>query len=212
MRLKKKDSFLLFNATQGEWEVSIEAQFRNKTQCRFLQQTQKSPQDNTETHLFFGLLKKNALDTLIQKATETGVTHLHPCTTRYSVVQSVNQARLSRIAKEAAEQSNRLCVPIVSNVRPLLEHIHQQGCSISAIGLLSPKGLSKAIDILSQWSKHPKIGFVIGPEGGWHAAEESCLESLCTPFRLGPNILRSETAATVILGTWLQYKPQKITK
>ena len=48
----------------------------------------------------------------------------------------------------------------------------------------------------------PPSGFllIIGPEGGWTEGEEDlALEKGAVPFSLGPNVLRTETAAVCAL-------------
>jgi len=45
---------------------------------------------------------------------------------------------------------------------------------------------------------------LIGPEGGFDAAEREAIRALpqCRPVSLGPRILRADTAAAVAIGVW----------
>ncbi len=64
--------------------------------------------------LVFALLKRDATDLVVQKATELGVAALQPVLTERGNTQRMNADRLAAIAIEAAEQSERLTVPVAA--------------------------------------------------------------------------------------------------
>src|ERR1700691_5107618 len=74
--------------------------------------------------LIFALLKRDATDLVVQKATELGVAALWPVMTSRTNAQRVNLERLHAIAIEAAEQSERLIVPCIHEPRPLTTLLH----------------------------------------------------------------------------------------
>ncbi len=69
--------------------------------------------------LAFALLKRDATDLVVQKATELGVAALLPVLTERGNTHRMNADRLTAIAIEAAEQCERLTVPDLHAPRPL---------------------------------------------------------------------------------------------
>ena len=67
----------------------------------------------------FALLKRDATDLVVPKATELGAAVILPVLTARTNAGRVNQTRLYAIATEAAEQSERLTVPVLHPPAPL---------------------------------------------------------------------------------------------
>jgi 16S rRNA (uracil1498-N3)-methyltransferase len=141
--------------------------------------------------LIFALLKRDATDLVVQKATELGVSALWPVLTARTGAQRVNLTRLHAIALEAAEQSERLTVPAIHEPRPLTV-------------LLRSWPADRRLFVAAERSAAPPIvataeltALLVGPEGGFSAAELDALRErpLVTLVNLGPRILRAETAA-----------------
>ena len=139
----------------------------------------------------------------MQKATELGVAELLPAITERTNADRVNAGRLHAIAVEAAEQCERLTVPVI-----------HPPCPLSALlgSWPPPRRLVVAVERagappVASARGHP-AGLLVGPEGGWARAELDAL--LRHPFvvaaSLGPRVLRAETAAIVGLAL-LQAEP-----
>ena len=56
---------------------------------------------------------------MIEKATELGVSALFPVRTARTIVERLNAERFGAIAIEAAEQSERLTLPVIHPLQPL---------------------------------------------------------------------------------------------
>ena len=69
--------------------------------------------------LVFAPIKRARIDYLVEKATELGASALVPVITRHTHVERLNLDRLRAHAIEAAEQSERLTVPLISQSRVL---------------------------------------------------------------------------------------------
>ena len=128
------------------------------------------------------------MEWLVEKATELGVTRLQPVLTRRSVVSSLNLDRLATIARGAAEQCERLGVPRMEAALPL--HVILDTWPGGTLLVAAERREAPPI------AAGPRA-FLVGPEGGFTDAELDDLAqrpfvSLC---RLGPRILRAETAA-----------------
>lgn len=142
------------------------------------------------------LLKGDALEDVIQHATEIGVAGFRLVITERCVAREISARKLDRlrsIAREAAEQSERGIVPSIAEPVPLAETF--------------------ATGSVLLYERHDGVGLgsvalpstvVIGPEGGFGPAEvTAAAEAGVILAGLGPRILRSQTvalaAASVIL-------------
>jgi len=186
MRRAVGDAVDLFNGRDGEWRASI-AELR-RDRARFTILTPLRPQTpEPDLWLIFAPLKRDATDLAVQKATELGVSAIHPVFTAHTNTARLNLDRLAAIATEAAEQSERLTVPTIHAPRPLPDLLAAW-----------PKGRTLAAAIeRGAPAPIPHAGaLLVGPEGGFAPAELDALRAyrFVSPICLGPRILRAETA------------------
>ncbi len=132
---------------------------------------------------------------LAEKATELGVTRLVPLeTTRSRQVESrlregtLEKAR--RRAREACKQSGNPWAPVIDGLTAI-ESL--AGLVPGVRWLLADGGAEKAPPI----APDAAIGWLIGPEGGFSAADLVSVARCLAPYpvSLGPHLLRFETAA-----------------
>jgi len=190
MRRAVGDAVVLFNGSDGEWAARIVALRRGV--AGFVADEMLRPQaPEPDLWLVFALLKRDATDLVVQKATELGVAALHPVLTARTNAQRVNLARFHAIATEAAEQSERLTVPAIREPRPLAV-------------LLQSWPAGRRLLVAAERVAAPPIvttekpaALLVGPEGGFAPTELEALRRhpLVTLMSLGPRILRAETAA-----------------
>ncbi|GAE26953.1 ribosomal RNA small subunit methyltransferase E [Halalkalibacter wakoensis JCM 9140] len=157
-----------------------------------------------------GLPKGDKLDYIIQKGTELGATAFLPFSASRSIVKWDEKKadkkieRLEKIAKEAAEQSYRERIPVISNVfsfQKLLQQLSAYDVVIVAYEESAKAGeKAQLAQVLSKALPGQNILIVIGPEGGITEDEVASLTEhgaiLCG---FGPRILRTETAALYAL-------------
>jgi 16S rRNA (uracil1498-N3)-methyltransferase len=197
MRLGGQDTVALFNGRDGEWLARLEPEARHRLFLR--SETRLRPQAaEPGPWLAFAPIKKAAGDFLVEKATELGAERLIPVITKHTVTSRVNLDRLAANAREAAEQCGRLTVPEVLEPRPL-DHLVRDWPAHRRLLVGDERGTGRP---LAQVLAEPPLagaplGLLIGPEGGFAAAELDGLGQL--PFTvlvsLGPRVLRAETAA-----------------
>jgi 16S rRNA (uracil1498-N3)-methyltransferase len=142
------------------------------------------------------------MDWVVQKATELGVTRIVPLLTLRSVVRlDASQARKKTehwqaVAVAACEQCGRNRLPVVQDpqeLRPFLAELPPDSTGL----LLSPAGDVHLPDLPV---KTAAITVLIGPEGGLAPEEQqAAITAGFTPARLGPRVLRTETAAIAAL-------------
>jgi 16S rRNA (uracil1498-N3)-methyltransferase len=190
MRRLTGDTVCLFNGRDGEWEAGIVALDRHAARVE-VQTCLRAQAPEPDLWLVFALLKRDATDVVVEKATELGVSALWPVVTARCVVRGVHPDRLQRIAIEAAEQCERLSVPEIHEPRPL-----------SDLLATWPEGrrlivAAERVADLEMAAVPPPSALLVGPEGGFDPAELDALRArpLVTFASLGPRILRAETAA-----------------
>jgi 16S rRNA (uracil1498-N3)-methyltransferase len=192
MRRAAGDPVHLFNGKDGEWSSRIASLSRGK--AAFAVETLVRPQAaEADLWLAFALLKRDATDLVVQKATELGVSALLPVFTERTNAVRVNLDRLRAIAIEATEQSERLAVPDIYPVRQLDD-------------ILAAWPADRSLFVALERATAPALapmtgpaGLLIGPEGGFGPLDQTLLDRcrLVRPVSLGPRILRAETAAIV---------------
>lgn len=187
------DAVAVFNARDGEFAARI-ATLR-KDRCAFiLGERLRAPAPEPDLRLMVAALKRDALDWVVEKATELGVSAIHPATTRRSVVDRVNLDRLGAIARGAAEQCERLSVPVIHPVMPL----HAALDAWDGAPLLVAAERRDAVPIRRAAAPLGlPCGWLVGPEGGFERGEldDATGRPFVTAVALGPRILRAETAA-----------------
>lgn len=192
MRRRAGDPLRLFNGRDGEWCGRISA-LRSDRGTLVAHRQLRAQADEPDVWLAFALLKRNATDLVVQKATELGVAALLPVVTERTNAARVNLARLTAIATEAAEQSERLSVPGVQAPRTLMDLLGSWPATRRLVVALER---SDAPPILPTGGP---VGLLIGPEGGFTPGERGRLLTDCCvqPASLGPFVLRADTAAIV---------------
>jgi len=205
----------VFNGKDGEWQAVVtEASRKNavlKVETRLREQAGVPP-----LRLCFAPVKKSRTDFIVEKATELGAATMQPVITRRTQSERVRTDRLMALAVEAAEQTERLCLPQVSEPVTLerlladwpegerLIFCDEAGDGEGPWG--GPKGRARPMMEMLRAEPDPsgRWTILIGPEGGFDDAERAHLRSLpfVRPVTLGPRILRADTAAVTALTLW----------
>jgi len=151
--------------------------------------------------LALGMSRGERMDYAIQKAAELGVDTVVPLLTERCGVHldprraGQRQAHWQRVGISACEQCGRNRLPEVRAVSTLGEWL---AAAPSAPGLVLAPGADRPITALD----HPgqALTLLIGPEGGLSTQElDLALQAGFQAIRLGPRVLRAETAAVAAL-------------
>lgn len=113
MRRKTGDTVRLFNGRDGEWRAEIAEAGKRAATLRLTGRTREQ-YDPPDLWLLFAPVKKARTDFIAEKATELGATKLQPVFTRFTNSERVRTDRLAALAKEAAEQTERLDLPEIA--------------------------------------------------------------------------------------------------
>jgi 16S rRNA (uracil1498-N3)-methyltransferase len=165
-------------------------------------------------HLYPALFKFDRFEWMIEKATELGVTGIHPFQAARSE-RGLGEAgrkrivRWERIALEASQQSRRMHLPEIHSPAPFKTVLSAD----ATVRLLldeesSAQPVLTVVESLSCGrNTDDSIALVTGPEGGWTEEEKARLTAAdWSAGSLGPTILRAETAAiaaiSVVNAAW----------
>jgi 16S rRNA (uracil1498-N3)-methyltransferase len=208
MRRHDGDQIRVFNGRDGEWLAGLNIHGSGKKIAVTLSpQSQTRPQQpEPDLWLCAAPIKRQHYDYMVQKAVELGISSLCPMVTQRTQVRETNPERLAAIALEAAEQSERLTLPVIQSEISLPRLTEQWAidrlpfiCAEHGTALPIQQALSSL-----QAKSYLKAAIFTGPEGGFSDEELTLLGTLPNALcvRLGPRILRADTAALAALACW----------
>jgi 16S rRNA (uracil1498-N3)-methyltransferase len=198
LRLGKGEQVTVFNGRGEERLATIDRLDRQRAELSLGARLAALPEPTLETTLIQALVKNDAMDLIVQKATELGVRRIHAVKTDHSVVQldaSRAERRLAhwrKIAQSACEQSGRHSPPLIQTYASLAECI--AGVPEGAVRIvLDPHAPSVGQTLPRAVTK---VCLLVGPEGGFSSADLAQISAAgFTALRLGPRTLRADTAA-----------------
>ena len=191
MRMKRGSNINFFNK-DGEWLSEIVFLDRDRVEVKFLNKL-KEPTKNSNIELAICLVKKSPMDTILQKATELGVSKIIPIVSERTEVKELNFERANKIVVEATEQSNQLIPPQISEVTKLRDYLKNLDDSSKLLFAdVNSKNKLKAEAL----KEAKTLSVLIGPEGDFSPSEQELIlsNSNAVPFTISRNILRSDTA------------------
>jgi 16S rRNA (uracil1498-N3)-methyltransferase len=193
MRRAPGDPVRMFNGRDGEWDGSIVSLARGRATL-LADSLLRPQQDDLDLWLVFALLKRDTTDLVVQKAAELGVAALLPVFTERTNAGRVNENRLRAIAVEAAEQSERLTVPLIQAARGLDQVLTEWPDGRPLFVAMEREHFLPAPNRIGT-----AVALLVGPEGGFGPRDRALLarHGFVRPVSLGQRILRAETAAIV---------------
>ena len=201
LRLRVGEALTVFNGAGGEYAASIEHAHAGRVAVAIGELRAIERESPLTLTLAQGVSRGERMDLVVQKATELGASGLAPVLAERSVVRLTAQQAERRlnhwraIAIAACEQSGRNRLPAIASPVPLKDFLRTSDGSMRL--LLSPAATATLADLPRLVSA---ITVLIGPEGGLAEAEqEAAVAAGFKPVRLGPRVLRTETAAITAL-------------
>lgn len=209
LRLRAGDELVVFNGEGGEFKARVAQVERRSSQVELLAFVECSKESSLEVVLVQGVSRGERMDYTVQKAVELGVTRIVPVITERTVVnikgerQEKRQAHWQAVVNSACEQSGRNRVPEVAPIVSLHNWLATQDTTDAMKLVLHHRAETPLRDM--QQTDGP-VMLLIGPEGGLAPAEISAAQTAgYLPLRLGPRVMRTETAAVAALSVlqWL---------
>jgi len=191
MRLKRGSFLNLFNKN-GEWKSEIIFLDKDRVEVKFLKKI-KDISYSSNIELAICLVKKNPMETILQKATELGVKKIIPIISERTEVKEINFDRAKRIVIEATEQSNQLEPPEITEIVKLRDFLKtlDETSKLLFADVNSNDNLKK-----EDFKDCKSLSILIGPEGDFSPIERETIlgNKVAKPFTISKNILRSDTA------------------
>jgi 16S rRNA (uracil1498-N3)-methyltransferase len=197
LRLKTGAEVLLFNGDGRDCSAIILQADKSGVQLQVGRCAPAAPPPRLEIDLLQAVGKGERMDFALQKAVELGVTRIHPLFTERTQVR-LHGERLDRrmahwrqVVIAACEQSGRNRLPQLERAARLdTEALGEEG---DQLRLLLAPNTGRNLSQLA--APRQRVQLLIGPEGGLTEAEMRLAETKgFIPIRLGPRVLRTETA------------------
>lgn len=201
LRIKPGASLVVFNGDGSEYQAQVLSVGKRNVAVEIGVLSQPVRESNLATILAQGVSRGERMDYTLQKAVELGVSRIVPLLTEYTLVNVSGERRERRmqhwqsIVVSACEQCGR-------NVVPKLDTPRECGAWLNEI----PDGLKLVLhqDGEKSLSQLPPpsgaVMLLVGPEGGLSDAEVAHAQAVgFMVLRLGPRILRTETAGVAAL-------------
>lgn len=199
LRLAVGAQIQLFDGSGDEYLSEITAISKKVVSVELTKQVAGLPDSSLAIHLGQGLSRGERMDWAIQKATELGVTEITPLFTERCEVRLNDEraekrlAHWRQIAISACEQCGRSRLPVIHPPKLVAEWIQALQADLKLV-------LHPVAQPLTAHQPPNSLAFLIGPEGGLTEAEVAqAADAGFLPARLGPRVLRTETAPVVAL-------------
>ena len=209
LRLRVGDAVFLFNGDGRDYAAELIEVHKGQARCRVGNSQERITESPLKVELAQGISRGERMDYTLQKAVELGVQRIVPLATERSQVKLSGDREEKRlqhwqgIILHACEQSGRSRIPELCSVQRLDQWLATRsrdgrGLFLDPEGNVTVRGLIDPVEAVS---------LLVGPEGGLSPAErELAVSAGFQRLRLGPRILRTETAALTALaalqGIW----------
>ncbi|MCA1852205.1 MAG: 16S rRNA (uracil(1498)-N(3))-methyltransferase [Beggiatoa sp.] len=201
LRLGPGAEIMLFNGEGGEWRATIEILDRERVGVRVGRHRRADRESPLDLTLAQGISRSERMDYTLQKAVELGVSRIVPIASERSVVRLSAERgerrteHWAKVVQGASEQCGRTRVPRLLPVATMDEWLSGVVPGLKLL-LIRRENACR----LSELAPDPSITLLIGPEGGFAEEEASAAERAgYRALRLGPRVLRTETAAVAAL-------------
>lgn len=182
----------------------VEKVTRDEVEFALLEEV-PSHQPTVQSTLLLAVVKFDAFEWALEKATELGVTTIVPVAAARSekglIAGAAKRAeRWKKILAGASEQSRRVRVPVLLDATRTGDAFRATDAELKM--LLSERPTARTLKEILSGARVKSAGLAIGPEGGW--TDEEFADAAAAGFRevsMGKMILRTETAVTAALAS-----------
>jgi 16S rRNA (uracil1498-N3)-methyltransferase len=203
LRMNAGDTLTVFNGDGYDYAATLVAIGKRDVLARIDSREAVANESPLHLTLAQGVARGEKMDLIVQKATELGVTRIVPLFTERSEVK-LDPARAEKrllhwraVAASACEQSGRVRVPEVLPAQALQAWLEQLADDDTQRLALLPEGTLRTREVRFDT---PRGLLVVGPEGGLGERDVAALRDAgFQGLRLGPRILRTETAGLAAL-------------
>jgi len=202
LRLRPRDPLIVFDGHGSVYRAEIATIAGGSVEVRLLDRLAETTESPLEVTLVQAVSRGERMDWTLQKATELGVSAIAPVLAARSVVRldaRQGDAKLKHwqaVVVAACEQSGRSVLPALRAPEPLRTYLERP--ADPGVRLVLDPGAGDELAALPPPGR--EVHLLVGPEGGLDDQElEAARSAGFRPVRLGPRVLRTETAGTVAL-------------
>jgi 16S rRNA (uracil1498-N3)-methyltransferase len=206
LRLKEGDLVRLFDGRGGEWDAAIARIDPRGVEVEAGEARAAASEPALRVTLAQGLCAQDKMDWVVQKAVELGVTAIQPLAAERSVIRLTperaerRQRHWQAVAVAACEQSGRARIPGVAPVKSLTQWLDVLDAAPDGGGLRLMLSPHAGVPLPQLAGSAAAVSLMVGPEGGLSEREVALAQAAgFRAARLGPRILRTETAALAAL-------------
>ncbi|PPS45054.1 16S rRNA (uracil(1498)-N(3))-methyltransferase [Chroococcidiopsis sp. TS-821] len=196
LRLREGDRFIAMDGTGNSWLAVLSG-----NQAQILESIVVESELNVAVNLILALPKGNGFDEVVRCCTELGVSSIVPVLSDRTLLQPSPQKveRWRRIAKEAAEQSERNLIPTILEPVSLQQALADATSSKQLYFCVARLNCPHLKTILAL-ATATEMTIAIGPEGGWTTSEIAAAREVGFQLvSLGRRVLRAVTAPIVAM-------------
>jgi len=206
LRLKVGDEIRVLDSRSKEYSAKISSINADCVISELIGERHPKSEPKVKVTIAHGIPKNPKMDFVVQKATELGVQRIIPIIAERTVVKIKPDKkdnkiiRWQKIAKEAAQQSGRLIIPVVEEFMEFKDLFLLKNEFDMCIMLWEMEKENTIKKILQEAKDLKRVLVLIGPEGGFshEEAETAKCEGFITAT-LGTRIVRTETASIAVL-------------
>jgi 16S rRNA (uracil1498-N3)-methyltransferase len=204
MRARPGDRVIAFDGRGREWDAVVNRVGKRDVVITIERDRIAAREPAVRVTLGVGLLKGDHMDAVVRDATALGAAEIVPIVSEHCVVPKAARSgeagrieRWMRVAVASAKQCGRATLPHISDITPLRD-LTLRPADLKLICLEPAHAGARAIGPITRppaW-----VILLVGPEGGWSAAEVAAARAAgCQAVHLGPRVLRAELAPVVAI-------------
>jgi 16S rRNA (uracil1498-N3)-methyltransferase len=206
LRMQPGDLFTAFDGSGIDYDCRITA-IGAVVEAQIISSCRNASEPHVSVTLYQAYPKSAKMEEIVQKAVELGAKAIVPFISARCVKRLGEASRLRRVALSAVKQCGRSVIPEVCDVLHFGDALKRMAAHEKLIVCWEEEKLTPLADALT--GGETDIGVVIGPEGGFDAAEvKQMREAGGVSVTLGPRILRTETAGIAVLAAVFYDKGQ----
>lgn len=209
LRLERGHPLILFNGDGCEYDATLATLAKRAVSAEIHAVRQVDRESSLKLTLAQGIARGEKMDWILQKATELGVVRIVPVVTERTEVKLDEERAERRVAHwrsviaGACEQSGRTRLPQIEAPQRLdrwLGGLADDGALRLALLPEGEAGLRQFPQMENSSFKETGVLLCVGPEGGFSEQDAALLRHAAFHgLRLGPRILRTETAGLAAL-------------
>lgn len=200
LRMQAGNDIVIFNGEGGEYHGTLTTITKRAATVTLHNYIDDNRQSNVKIHLGQAIARNDKMDYIIQKACELGVNEFTPLITEFCQIKlkadilEKKSLHWQKVVISACEQCGLNIIPVINKPCKISDWISVSG---DYKFILNPVASQKMENISYA---HKNVAIVVGPEGGLSKTEiDTATDNGFTSIKLGPRILRTETAGLAII-------------